>query len=69
MLEAVDELSLVSAAGFRSKNDDFLDTISMLGMMDTWRPMGDSLDTYIDTSGIWSVDESEDTHSIQSYVV
>lgn len=38
MVEAMDEIKLVSPSGFRSKKDDFLDTISMLAFMNTWRP-------------------------------
>lgn len=38
MVEAMDELSLVSVAGFKSKRNDFLDTVSMLGSLKTWRP-------------------------------
>lgn len=70
MLEMVDELTLVSDAGFRSKNDDFLDTISMLGMMETWRPSGDSQDVYVDESGIWGTPEPEyEGSGLQSYIV
>lgn len=36
--EAMDELSLASRKGFKSKHDDFIDTISMLGSMDPWKP-------------------------------
>lgn len=38
MQEAVNEMSLVSVSGFRSKHDDFLDTISMLQYMKPWKP-------------------------------
>jgi phage terminase large subunit-like protein len=38
MKQAVDELSLVSMSGFKSKHDDFSDTISMLAVMPTWKP-------------------------------
>ena len=38
MAEAMDELTLASRKGFKSKHDDFLDTISMLGSMDPWKP-------------------------------
>lgn len=36
--EALNELTLASRKGFKSKHDDFLDTISMLGSMDPWKP-------------------------------
>lgn len=38
IVQALDELSLVSASGFKSKHDDFSDTISMLGVMTVWKP-------------------------------
>jgi predicted phage terminase large subunit-like protein len=36
--EAINELSLVSVSGFKSKHDDFIDTISMLGLLTAWKP-------------------------------
>jgi len=38
MQEFMNELSLVSVGGFKSKHDDCLDTISMLGVLKTFRP-------------------------------
>jgi phage terminase large subunit-like protein len=38
MLECMDELTLASEKGFKSRHDDFIDTISMLGSMDPWKP-------------------------------
>lgn len=38
MIEAMDELSLVSKSGFKSKHDDFADTISMLALLTAWKP-------------------------------
>jgi len=36
--EAMNELSLVSASGFKSKHDDFIDTISMLQSLRVFKP-------------------------------
>jgi predicted phage terminase large subunit-like protein len=36
--EAINELTLISPSGFKSKKDDFADTISMLGAMTVWKP-------------------------------
>lgn len=36
--EAINELSLVSAGGFKSKHDDFIDTVSMLSLLQPWKP-------------------------------
>jgi predicted phage terminase large subunit-like protein len=38
IIEAMDELSLASPKGFRSKHDDFIDTISMLALMKAFKP-------------------------------
>lgn len=38
MQEAINELQLAAKKGFRSKHDDFIDTISMLGALDAWKP-------------------------------
>lgn len=38
MIEAMDELRLASAGGLKSKQDDFIDTISMLGSLKYWLP-------------------------------
>ena len=38
MVEAMDELTLASVRGFKSKHDDFIDTISMLGVLTAWKP-------------------------------
>jgi len=70
MLEAMEELSLISASGFRSKNDDFIDTVSMLGMLETWRPMSDPAFEVLDVSGMWGLhEEQEEVSSLQSYIV
>ena len=36
--EALNELRNASAAGFKSKHDDFIDTISMLAQLKPWKP-------------------------------
>lgn len=38
MKEAIDELSLLAKGAIKSKHDDFLDTISMLGSLTAWKP-------------------------------
>jgi phage terminase large subunit-like protein len=38
MVEAMDELRLAAKNGFKSKHDDFVDTISMLGLLTAWKP-------------------------------
>jgi len=38
MIEVINELSNVTVAGFKSKHDDVIDTISMLSVMQPWKP-------------------------------
>lgn len=69
MLEAVNELSLVSPGGFKSKHDDFADTVSMLSSMNPWKPSADVRLTERD-DGVWEPDEQEDNWGRQtSYIV
>ncbi len=71
MLEAIDELSLVSAAGFRSKHDDFCDTISMLAALQIWWPSETiEAERSGDSGDVWDLDMHEETLSpLSSYVV
>ena len=69
MLEAMDELSKASKTKFKSKHDDFLDTISMLGSLTAWKPSQvtpkpDSNDKY------WaSWDKEDDSTALHGYLV
>ncbi len=70
MKECMTELTLVSLEGFKSKHDDFADTISMLSVMNLWKPTA-----YIDLrpssndASIWELDIEEDEDSMSSYIV
>ena len=71
MAEAMNELSLVSVAGFRSKHDDFLDTISMLALLNPWKPSEEA--PMVESGkehGMWDIDVHEDTTDRKaSYIV
>ena len=71
MVEAMTELSLASQSGFRSKKDDFIDTISMLSSMNPWKPSEET--PMIESgsgSGLWEVDIDEvTTDRMASYIV
>lgn len=70
MIECMDELGLVSVSGFKSKHDDFLDTISMLGLLNAWKPSEESAYTYDDDRGLWTDDEEDYSGgSLSSYLV
>ena len=70
MKEALDELSLVSAGGFKSKHDDFIDTISMLSSLKTWRPTEEALIAHNSKGDIWELDEEDEpVDRMASYIV
>lgn len=70
MLEAVNELSLASISGFRSKQDDFIDTISMLGSMKPWKPSEEAPMVTTTDGGMWDIDIVEDSADrLSSYTV
>jgi phage terminase large subunit-like protein len=71
MLEAVNELSLIAVSGIRSKHDDFLDTISMLGSLTTWKPSEEAPLVQSDSNrGMWELDvHEEDNDRLSSYIV
>lgn len=71
MQEAVNELSLASVSGFRSKHDDFIDTVSMLASLNPWKPSEEApLQHSKDSSDMWEI-ETEDRVSdrMDSYIV
>jgi len=71
MQEAMNELSLVSVSGFRSKHDDFLDTISMLSSLTPWKPSEEApMTESTKGGGMWDLDiDSEPVDRRASYIV
>lgn len=71
MREAVDELSLASPGGFRSKHDDFIDTISQLPMLNAITPAEEVSMTYDDATMVWEEEthREEDISYNGSYIV
>jgi predicted phage terminase large subunit-like protein len=70
MAECMEELTLTSRKGFKAKHDDFIDTISMLGAMDPWKPSQvtpkpQEGDKYW---GGWGDDDNDD-HGLDGYIV
>lgn len=68
MREMYDELSLATVKGFKSKNDDFIDTISMLAQLKTYKPSKDTLSSDGRSDSMWDDDAVESKASISSYV-
>ena len=74
MVEAMNELSLASVSGFRSKHDDFIDTISMLSSLKPWKPSEEA--PLVETKhgsgrgGMWEVDADDTIRDrMASYIV
>jgi predicted phage terminase large subunit-like protein len=69
--EAINELSLVSVSGFRSKHDDFIDTISMLSSLKPWKPTEEApMKASSNGDGMWEIDiEDEPENRMASYIV
>lgn len=57
MTEAITELSLASQSGFKSKHDDFIDTISQLPLLNAWRPSEEVLVQQTE-DGVWEIEDS-----------
>jgi predicted phage terminase large subunit-like protein len=67
--EFMNELQLVSPAGFKSKNDDCLDTISMLSSLKVWRP-SEVTEMIKRKDDMWDMEkEVVDDYALSSYVV
>jgi hypothetical protein len=70
IIEALDELTLASPAGFKSKHDDFIDTISMLSSLMPWKPTQHGNLKNSSDGDIWDVDiDTQDENRITSYIV
>ena len=71
MLEMINELSLISVSGFRSKNDDCIDTVSMLGSLNPWKPSEEApVVESAKQDGMWDIDIEETTVDRRSsYIV
>jgi predicted phage terminase large subunit-like protein len=72
MIEMEDELKFVTKQGFKSAHDDALDTVSMLSVMNAWKPTHDSKMVKDEVSGIWDDHRFRDDNTvggIDSYLV
>jgi predicted phage terminase large subunit-like protein len=70
LIEAMNELSLVAQSGFRSKHDDFIDTVSMLSSLKPWKPTEVGTLGKTERDDMWDMEE-KDTHDdrLASYIV
>ena len=53
--EIMEELTNASKSGFKSKHDDFIDTVSMLAVIDPWKPSETVVVENLD-AGTWKTD-------------
>lgn len=70
MRQCMDELTLVAQAGFKSKHDDFSDTISMLAALTPWKPSEEGTLVKGGDNEMWELDEEDDEDDYRaSYIV
>lgn len=69
LVEGYTELSLVTPGGFKSKHDDFADTISMLASLRPWKP-SEEAPMHAAENGMWEMDiDDEPMDRMASYIV
>jgi predicted phage terminase large subunit-like protein len=70
MKEVMEEITLATMEGFKSKRDDCADCTSQLADLTPWKPSPEVQMKQKDNEDPWEVDEEEDASSgIQSYIV
>jgi hypothetical protein len=67
--EVIEELSLVTLEGFKSKHDDAGDCISQLSCLDVWKPSEEVEMKFNPDSQLWEEEEETVVTSIESYIV
>jgi phage terminase large subunit-like protein len=68
MQEMITELTLVSKSGFKSKKDDFCDTISMLGAITVWKPSEVIPDLSL-RDDVYGDSRHDEAHPAEPYIV
>ncbi len=66
--EAMEELKNVVAGGFKSRHDDFVDTISMLSQIKAFKPSVENKMKLNHKSHIWEEDDDEEQVEKSSYI-
>lgn len=74
MVEMITELGLASVGGFKSKHDDGIDTVSMLGSLRPWKPSEETPMVESsgkgNSSGMWDIEvDSPTMDRMASYIV
>jgi predicted phage terminase large subunit-like protein len=68
--QIIEQIRMTTASGIKAKNDDGLDTVSMLAEMTPWKP-DEAVNKHKTVDGIWSIDGEEDREEdrLASYIV
>jgi len=71
IVEAMEELTLVTIKGFKSKHDDWIDTVSMLASLNAWKPSETGDISMNQTTGVYELDDDDDDDidRMGSYIV
>lgn len=71
MVEMTNELGLITPGGFKSKNDDAIDTVSMLSSLTPWKPSEEApLSESSKGGGMWDIDiQDAPCDRMASYIV
>ena len=70
--EGIEELTLAAVSGFKSKHDDFIDTISMLSLLPAFKPSEEIQikEMKAEHESFWGIEEQEEDYSrIDSYII
>lgn len=69
VVEFITELTLITEGGFKSKHDDCIDTVSMLGVLRPWYPSEETQFVERGTDGMWDIEDEKIDNNISSYIV
>ena len=71
LVELVLEISQITMGGFKSRNDDGIDTVSQLGCLQPWKPSEETVASDTDRySDMWEIDDNAGKVSrMDSYIV
>jgi phage terminase large subunit-like protein len=70
IVEFINELSLASVGGFKSKQDDCIDTVTQLSKLQPWKPSEEApMQPSAGNEGMWDIDiEEVNTDRLASYI-
>lgn len=70
IVEFLNEIRTVTPGGIKSKHDDAIDTLTMLGMMKIWKPSENALNLSEKEDGMWDIDEPRNEENrLGGYIV